>query len=168
MKLYHYAPINNTVLSDGLFSTAKSKKDLFCYAQRAGSTDRGRILQWLDESFPGRSRSVSCLTEPIRWHGNDPVLKKIVDSSSLFSFNLEDLINGDEVEAIYCKDGSAADGFKEIFYPVQFNEIKTTPLLWDRCDSEKGILYAVIRHYLVVLKRGVIPPKYLYWETGKK
>lgn len=165
MKLYHYAPRENTLLSDGLLSPAKSKKDLSGYAPRAGSSDKKIILQWLDTTFPGRSRSVSCLTELIKWQGNDPVLKKIVDNSVLFSFEWEDLVNSGEVEAVWCKNGSQAHGWGEVFYQVGIDEIDTTPLAWEKCNVEKGLLYAVIRHYLIVLKNGVIPPKYLHLET---
>lgn len=165
MKLYHYAPLNNTVLSDGLLSTARSKNDLSCYAQRAGSEDKAKILHWLDETFPGRSRSVSCLTEPIKWQGNDPVLKKIIDHSTLFSFKLDDLVRDGLVEAIWRKNGSEADGFAEVFNRVSVNEIKYEPLPWEKCSAKKGLLYAVIPHYLLVLKDGVIPPQYLYLET---
>lgn len=28
----------------------------------------------------------------------------------------------------------------------------------------KGFFFAVIRHYLIVLKDGIIPPHYLTWE----
>lgn len=164
MKLYHYAPLDNTVLSDGLLSTAKLKKDLSCYVRRAGSNEREMILQWLDKTFPGRSRSVSCLTEPIKWQGNDPVLKSIADTSALFSFEGEALVNSGEVEAVWCKDGSQANGFAEKFYPVQFHEIDVSPLPWEKCNSDKGVLYAVIRHYLIVLKSGVLPPQYLRLE----
>lgn len=167
MKLYHYAPKDNTVLSEGLLSTARSRKDLFCYAHRAGSEDREEILRWLDGTFPGRSRAVSCLTEPIKWQGNDPVLKKIVDASTLFSFDLQELINGGEVEAIWCKNGSQANGLEEVFYSVHLNEIDDSPLLWEKCNSKEGALYAVIRHYLVVLKNGVILPKYLHVENDE-
>lgn len=165
MKLYHYAPLANSVLSDGLLSPVRSKKGLSCYAQRAGSSDREIILQWLDETFSGRSRSISCLTEPIKWQGNDPVLKKIVDSSVLFSSEWEELVNSGEVEAVWCKNGSLANGLGEVFYQVNIDEIDTTPLTWEKCNTEKGILYAAIRHYLIVLKNGVIPPEYLRLET---
>lgn len=46
----------------------------------------------MDKTFPGRSRTVSCLTEPVKQRGNDPILKKMVKSSVLFSFELDDLI----------------------------------------------------------------------------
>lgn len=166
MKLYHYAPKENTLLQQGLFSISKSIKSnsLKAYAHRAGSENYDDIIAWLESTFYGRSRAVSCLTEQIKWRGNDVVLKKIVDGTTLFSFVLEDLIRDGLVEAIWCKDGSDAAGYNEHFYQVKPEEINFSPLAWEKVDSSKELLYAVIRHYLIVLKDGVIPPKYLTQE----
>lgn len=168
MKLYHYAPLINTVLSEGLLSVSKSNKDLKCYAHRAGSEKRKEIFAWLDKTFPGRSKSVSCLTEPIKWQGNDPMLKEIVDKSALFSFELDDLIKDGIVEAIYCKSGSEAGGYNETFQLVQPQDINVSPLTWEKCDKQKGLLFGVIRHYLLVLKNGLIPPEYIKLESEEK
>ena len=165
MKLYHYAPIENTVLSDGLLSISCIQKDLRAYAHRAGSNNREEILAWLDKTFYGRSRAISCLTEPIKWQNNDSVLKRIVDNSALFSFDLSELVKDNLVEAIWCKNGSAAGGYNEKFFQVSPEEIDFSPLKWERVDAAKDMLYAVIRHYLIVMKNGVIPPKYLTREN---
>lgn len=165
MKLYHYAPIENTVLSDGLLSISCIQKDLRAYAHRAGSDDKEEILAWLDKTFYGRSRAISCLTEPIKWQNNDSVLKRIVDNSALFSFDLSELVKDNLVEAIWCKNGSAAGGYNEKFFQVKPEEIDFSPLEWERVDAAKDMLYAVIRHYLLVMKNGVIPPKYLTREN---
>lgn len=164
MKLYHYAPLINTVLSEGLLSVSKSKKDLSCYAHRAGSEKREEIFAWLNKTFPGRSKSVSCLTEPIKWQGNDSFLKAFVDKSVLFSFELDDLIRDGVVEAIYCKSSSDAGGYNEIFQLVQPIDINVSPLTWEKCNKQKGLLFGVIRHYLLVLKNGLIPPEYITLE----
>ena len=76
MKLYHYAPKENTVMRDGLFSISKIDRNLRPYAHRAGSENKEDILKWMDSTFYGRSRAISCLTEQIKWQGNDPILKK--------------------------------------------------------------------------------------------
>ena len=165
MKLYHYAPIENTVLSDGLLSISCIQKDLRAYAHRAGSDDKEEILAWLDKTFYGRSRAISCLTEPIKWQNNDSVLKRIVENSALFSFDLSELVKDNLVEAIWCKNGSAAGGYNEKFFQVSPEEIDFSPLKWERVDAAKDMLYAVIRHYLIVMKNGVIPPKYLTREN---
>lgn len=165
MRLYHYAPIDNTVLSDGLLSISCIQKDLRAYAHRAGSNNREEILAWLDKTFYGRSRAISCLTEPIKWQNNDSVLKRIVENSALFSFDLSELVKDNLVEAIWCKNGSAAGGYNEKFFQVSPEEIDFSPLKWERVDAAKDMLYAVIRHYLIVMKNGVIPPKYLTREN---
>ena len=164
MILYHYAPKENTISSEGLLSTSKSPKKLNCYSLRAGSQNRTEILAWLDSTFEGRSKSISVLTEPIVCEGNDSVLKKITENSELYSFELDDLLRDGIVEKIWCKEGSDSNGFNENFYPVTIDEIDTSPLAWNKCDSSKDLLFAVIRHYLLVLKDGVIPPKYLKKE----
>ena len=164
MRLYHYAPKENTVLEQGLLSISKASCDLHAYAHRAGTQNRNEIMSWLDKTFAGRSRAISCLTEPIKWQGNDAVLKVIVERSMLFSFELDDLLQAGLVESIWCKNGSEAGGYNEKFYQVTTQEIDLAPLTWEKVDAAKDLLFAVVRHYLIVLKDGVIPPQYLKKE----
>ena len=165
MRLYHYAPEKNTIIKDGLLSISKCLRDLRAYAHRAGSENKDDIMAWLDKTFIGRSRAISCLTEPIKWQGNDAVLKAIVDRSALFSFELDDLIKAGLVESIWCKNGSDAGGYNEKFFEVKPEEIDLSPLTWEKVDAAKDLLYAVVRHYLIVLKDGYIPPQYLREES---
>ena len=166
MRLYHYAPKENTVMERGLLSISKGPRDLRAYAHRAGSENRDEIMAWLDKTFAGRSRAISCLTEPIKWQGNDTVLKAIVDRSALFSFELDDLIKAGLVESIWCKNGSDAGGYNEKFFEVKPENIDLSPLTWEKVDAAKDLLYAVVRHYLIVLKDGYIPPQYLCEEQN--
>ena len=165
MKLYHYAPMDNTVLQDGLLSFAKNPINLKSYIKRAGSTNKEEILAFLEKTFAGRSRAVSCLTEPIKWQGNDVALKTIVDRSMLFSFELDDLIRDELIESIFCKTKCEANGLNEEFKKIRPDEIDTSPLEWEKCDSTKGLLFGAVRHYLLVVKGGVIAPKYLKEEN---
>ncbi len=165
MRLYHYAPKENTVIERGLLSISKGPRDLRAYAHRAGSENRDEIMAWLDKTFAGRSRAISCLTEPIKWQGNDAVLKAIVDRSALFSFELEDLLKAGLVESIWCKNSSEAGGYNEKFFEVKQEDIDLSPLTWEKVDAAKDLLYAVVRHYLIVLKGGYIPPEYLREES---
>lgn len=165
MRLYHYAPKENTVMERGLLSISKGPRDLRAYAHRAGSENRDEIMAWLDKTFAGRSRAISCLTEPIKWQGNDAVLKAIVDRSALFSFELDDLLKAGLVESIWCKNGSDAGGYNEKFFEVKPEDIDLSPLTWEKVDAAKDLLYAVVRHYLIVLKGGYIPPEYLREES---
>lgn len=164
MRLYHYAPKVNTIKEKGLLSISKGPRDLRAYAHRAGSENRDEIMAWLDKTFAGRSRAISCLTEPIKWQGNDAVLKAIIDRSALFSFELDDLIKAGLLESIWCKNGSDAGGYNEKFFEVKPEEIDLSPLTWEKVDAAKDLLYAVVRHYLIVLKDGYIPPQYLTLE----
>ena len=165
MKLYHYAPKENTVKKEGLLSISQGPRNLKAYAHRAGSENREDIIAWLDKTFAGRSRAISCLTEPIKWQGNDAVLKAIVERSALFSFEIDALIKAGLIESVWCKNGSAAGGYNEHFYPVKPEEIDLSPLAWEKVDADKDLLYAVIKHYLIVLKDGYIPPQFLTEES---
>ena len=164
MKLYHYTPKQNTVKKDEILSISKINRDLKPYIHRAGSEKKEDIIKWLDNTFYGRSRSISCLTEPIKPEGNDPVLEKIVKASKLFSFDLDELIKDGLVESIWCKDGSDEKGLNENFYQIDPDEIDFSPLAWHKVDVKNGKLYAVIRHYMIVLKEAYIPAKYIKSE----
>ena len=172
MKLYHYVPKNNTVLVDGLYSYAKYPTDLKRYSSFAKSNKRKDVVAWMEKTFPGRSRTVSCLTEPVKWRGNDPILKKIAKGSVLFSFELDDLVKDGLVESIWCRDDLAKKGRKlhihkgcdNYFYQVKPNEIDTSPLTWEKVDTKNQLLYGAVRHYMIVLKKGIIPAKYIKQE----
>ena len=83
----------------------------------------------------------------------------------MFSFDLDELVKDNLVEAIWCKNGSESGGYNEKFFQVKPEEIDLSPLEWERVDAAKDMLYAVVRHYLLVMKNGVIPPKYLTREN---
>lgn len=165
LKMYHYARQGNTILQDGLLGIKKSGRSLRPYAHRAGTDDPEKIYKWLDNTFAGRSNSISCLTEKIAWKGNDKILKKIVDDCELFSFDLEKLIEDGVVTAIWCKEGSDASGYNEKFKKVELDEVDCSPLPWEKCNSSKDLLFAVVRHYMLVLKNGFIPAKYIQKEN---
>lgn len=164
MRLYHYAPLRNTCLTEGILSISKNPSNLKSYVTRVGSEDKEDILCFLEKTFEGRCRSISCLTEPIVWQNNDAVLKKIVEHSELFSFELDELLKDNLIEAIWCKKGCWANGINEQFVKITKDDIDTSPRPWEICDSSKGLLFGVICHYLIVLKDGFIPPQYLTLE----
>ena len=105
------------------------------------------------------------MTEPIQWQGNDEMLRVIAENNVLFSYDLDELLKDGIVEAVYCKDGSDAGGANENFAKISGDEIDFSPLPWHKCSREKGLLYAVIRHYLLVLKEGYIPAEYITQES---
>ena len=165
LKMYHYARPENTILKNGLLGIKKSGRSLHIYAHKAGTDDADKIYEWLDSTFEGRSNSISCLTEKIAWKGYDKALKSIVDGSELFSFDLEQLVQDGIVTAIWCKYDSDAGGYNEKFKKVELKEVDCSPLTWEKCDSSKDLLFAVVRHYMLVLKDGFIPAKYLQREN---
>lgn len=165
-KLYHYCPKNNSVAREGIYSVFRAGDEVLGkYYKRAGSEIREDVLQWLEKSFSGRSRAVSCLTEKIVWEGNDPMLKDLVAENSLFSFDLDELICDGLVEAVYCKEGSGPNGENESFKKTDPEKMDFSPLPWHLCNKEKGLLFGVIRHYLIVLNSGFIPSRYLTEEV---
>lgn len=163
--MYHYAKSGNTILKDGLMGIKMSGCSLRPYAHRAGTDEPEKIYEWLDNTFDGRSNSISCLTEKIIWQNNDEVLKSMVENSELFSFDLEQLVKDGVVTAIWCKYGSDAGGYNEKFKKVRLDEVDFSPLTWEKCDCKNGLLFAVIRHYMLVLKDGFIPASYLHKEN---
>ena len=157
MKLYHYAPCRNTIFKRGLFSFAGGYGEVDPYVKRAESSDRQKIIFWMEKTFPGRSHAISMLTEPIKWQNNDPMLKEFIDNHELFSIELDELLKDNLVESIWCQDG-------ERLSPVQPTEIDLSPLPWEKCNRERGLFFGVIRHYFIVLKNNVLPPRYIKTE----
>jgi len=172
MRLYHYAPKDNNILKTGLYSYSKHPRGLKRnYSLPAGSNKKKDIVAWLEKLFPGRSRAVSCLTEPIKWRGNDNFLKGMVKRSVLLSFELDDLIKAGLVESIWCRDDIARKGRKytwrdvtQYFYKVSPKNIDVSPLPWEKVSVKNQIIWGAVRHYMIVLKKGVIPPEYLRVE----
>lgn len=165
LKMYHYAKPGNTILTNGLKSIRSSGCNLQSYTLRAGSNDPEKIFNWLESTFDGRSNSISCLTERIIWQGNDKALEFIAKNYELFSFDLQRLVNDGIVCAIWCKYASDVGGYNEKFKKVNLNEIDFSPLPWQKCNSKQNLLFGVIRHYMLVLKNGYIPPKYINREN---
>ena len=157
MRLYHYAPFQNTILKKGIGTFAGGYGDVEPYIKRAKTDNRQEIISWMESVFKWRSRAISVITEPIKWSGNDPMLKAFVDNHVLFSFELDDLLKNDLIESVWCQNGQAP-------YPVRADEIEASPLPWAKCNRNKGLFFGVIRHYLIVLKSEVLPPEYLREE----
>lgn len=175
MRLYHYSPRKNkkSILAHGLYSYKNITWDLKKYVIPAKSNSKKDIIAYMEKIFPGRSKAISCLTEQIQWRNNDPVLKNVVKSSVLFSFELNDLIKAGLVESIWYRDDLAHHGRKHVvnkhaqyFYQVKPEEINTSPLTWEKVDLSQGLMYGAARHYMIVMKKGFIPPEYLKQEKN--
>ena len=109
MRLYCYTYHAEKILQEGYLSVAANPnpKQLEMYARKAGSTDFEDIKRYLEQTLPGRTRSISCLTEkaPIEDYEH-PYLDYLVHNAAVISFELDDLLKDGLVEMIYCKDNS--------------------------------------------------------------
>lgn len=161
MKLYHYVPKDSDVLTKGIYSVAKMPEELLKYGKRVGSNDPEQITAWLEKTFPGRSRAISALTEPVAWQTNDPMLKEWVDKKDLVEIDVDTLLADGKIESIWCKKASDADGKNEEISQINADEIDFETLPWHLRSKEKGLFFGVIRHYLLVMKDGYIPAKYI-------
>ena len=161
MKLYHYVPKENNVLETGVLSVSKIPEEILKYGKRFGTNDQKEIIARLEKTFPGRCRAISVLTQPVQTDENDPMLREWVEQKTLISMDFDGLLKDGLIEAIWCKNGSKPDGINEKIFQISPGQIDTSPLPWHLCSEEKGLFFGVIRHYFLVMKDGVIPPKYI-------
>lgn len=161
MELYHYVPKASSVFKTGILSVYKMPDELQKYGKRIGSNNPTEITAWLEKTFSGRIRAISVLTEPVRWEGNDPMLKKWIEQKELLAIDFDTLLKDGLVESIWCKNGSKSDGTDEKISPIEASQIDFTPLPWHMCSKKRGVFFGVIRHYFLVMKEGLIPPKYI-------
>ena len=160
MKLYHYIP-KNADISQGILSVSKRPDELAKYGRRAGGDNPTAITAWLEKTFVGRARAVSVLTEPVKWQGNDPMLKAWTDTKCLLEIDADGLLANGLVDAIWCKEGSDKAGFNEQFHKITPDKIDFSPLPWHLCSAEQGLFFGAVRHYFLVMKDGIIPPDYI-------
>lgn len=178
MKMYLYTYNYKDIAKEGYKSLSlfDPKSDVFqqrlhVYTNNAGSDKIEDILAYLDKTFKGRLRSICVITQPapIKEYKHS-FLNRLVHQADLISFNLDELIKDDLIEAIYCKDNRQTiltNPNLENIYPVRVDEIDTTPYDWDLCGTEAYIKYSPwssIKHYFLVLKKGYIPTKYISLE----
>ncbi len=170
MKLYHYVTKPNTVLSAGLLSfAANPNADLHYYCGRSGATTHTGIVQWMENCFKGRSRGIRAFSEPIQWTEESLSLKNFIDNADMFAIDLEALNNDGLLEAVYLSPSvmdipNVTDNgkFDEILQKLpDLSHIDYTPIDWQICNDKAGRRFAFVRYYLIVVKNGVIPPKYL-------
>ena len=171
MRLYCYTYHAEKILQEGYLSVAANPnpKQLEMYACKAGSTDFEDIKRYLEQTLPGRTRSISCLTEkaPIEDYEH-PYLDYLVHNAAVISFELDDLLKDGLVEMIYCKDNSQTAktdiDFENVYQINTPAKIDTSPLDWHGCSPRYGSPYNMLRHYILVLSKGFIPPGYLTLE----
>ena len=161
MKLYHYIPKGSDALTRGIYSVSLLPEELLKYGKRLGTDNPQKILSWMEGTFAGRSRAISVLTEPVHWQGNAPMLKEWVDKMDLMEIDFDALVKEGQIESIWCKEGSDSKGTNENIRKINADMLDCSPLPWHLCSKEKGLFFGVIRHYFLVMKDGIIPPKYI-------
>ena len=170
MKLYVYInpPLLESILKNGYLSASKQDDPpiLYVYKKYAGSEKREDIIGYLENTFKGRFRSISCLTAPAPIDNyKHPYLDSLVKSSMIISFDVENMMKDGIIEAIYCKDCSQTAkksiDFENIYKVEDLSHIDFSPLDWHSCDTKYGSPFNMIRHYMIILKDGLIPPKYI-------
>lgn len=178
MKLYHYVSKGNNVMDVGLLSiSANPKADINYYIKRSGAKTHKGVCSWMERCFKGRSRAIRFFTTPLKWTKKSLRIKELVDACDLFEVNVGALVKDGFVEAVYVKPSVFDERYfseedrKECFRNgadeslIQLKSVKeidyTYQQTWNLCDDSKGLRMAPLQYYVLVIKGGVVPPKYL-------
>lgn len=172
MKLYHYVAKGNDVMQKGLLSFANNPDaDLRYYFKRTGGkTTHKEICEWMESCFVGRSRAIRGFSEPIKWTERSiHCLKDFIESADMFEINISAMEKDGLIEAVYVSP--PITNFPELEEKnyndevlIKLNgveDIDYSPIDWCVCDDELEHRFAYVRYYLIVIKGGIIPPKYL-------
>lgn len=171
MKLYHYVLRPNNVLKEGILSFANKKNaDLSYYVRRSGKTTHEEICAWMERCFKGRSRGIRFFSEPIQWTNKSiHVLKDFIDQADLFEIDIEMMAQDGLIEAVYespsilnRSEAMKAQVQDELLEKINgIENIDFSPIDWSMCDDALGRRFAFVRYYLLVIRGGIIQPKYL-------
>ncbi len=175
MKLYHYITKGNNALQKGILSfAANPNADLSYYFKRSGGkTTHAEICQWMDSCFEGRSRGIRAFSEPIKWTERSiKCLKNFVDGADCFAIDISAMNRDGLIEAIYVSPSvldvpglTEQQNCDEVLQKLSgIEDIDFSPIDWSICDDEAGRRFAYVRYYLIVVKGGVIAPKYIQKE----
>lgn len=172
MQVYHYISKGNNALEKGILSfAANPNADLSYYFKRSGGkTTHSEICRWMESCFEGRSRGIRSFSEPIKWTERSiRCLKNFVDNADCFAIDVSALARDGLIEAIYVSPSvleveglTEQQDCDEILWPLKsIEDIDFSPIDWSICDDELGRRFAYVRYYLIVVKGGIIPPKYI-------
>ena len=167
MILYHYITITkgNTALSEGILSLAANPKaDLSYYYKRTGGeTTHEGVVKWMESCFKGRSRAIRGFSEPIQWtEKSEKMFKDFIEGADLFAIDVSalDAYVSPALRPNLDKE-MLKDVDEQLIKLASVNDIDTSPVDWTVCDEKLGLRFSVVPYYLVVVKGGIIPPKYL-------
>ncbi len=171
MKLYHYVARPNNVLEKGLLSIAANKNaNLSYYMKRSGADTHEGVCKWMENCFEGRSRGIRVFTEPCQWTERSLYcIKSFIDKADLFEIDVDTLEADGLIEAVYVSPSvldlpniEEKQYTDEILQKINgIADIDYSPIAWSVCDDELGHRFAFVRYYLLVIKGGIIKPKYL-------
>ena len=173
MKLYHYVTKGNDVLVKGLLSfSTNPNADIHYYFKRTGGkTTHKEICEWMENCYVGRSRAIRAFSEPIKWTERSiHCLKDFVDNADMFEIDISALNKDGLIEAVYVSpsvvdipDIKEQEDCDEVWQKLEhgIDDIDYSPIDWSVCDDELHRRFAYVRYYLIVVKGGVIEPKYL-------
>jgi hypothetical protein len=173
MKVYHYVSKPNNASNEGILSLFKNPHaDLRYYYKRSGKTSHKEIVRWFEDSFAGRSRGIRVFSEPIRWTAKSLSLKEFVENADMFSIDVDALAQDGFLEAVYVSppvpDVPTLKGqwnCDELLIKLpDYHLISPYPVDWSMCDDELGRRFAFVPYYLLVIKDGVILPRYFIKE----
>ncbi|MGN0913558.1 MAG: hypothetical protein ACI4OW_01535 [Alphaproteobacteria bacterium] len=180
MKVYLYTYAYESIKHEGYKSLAMFDKNsehcknaVWTHRHSAKSENIDDILVYLEKTFEGRLRSICVVTEmaPVEDYAH-PYLNYLVCHADVISFDLGQLIKDNLVEAVYCKDlrqTALSDASYENIYKVEnLDDIGSESCDWHLCEKAeyKGLSpWATIKHYMLVLKKGYIPPEYITLEV---
>lgn len=174
MKLYHYIAKPNTALEEGILSFANNPNaDLRYYFKRSNEITHDGIVKWMENCFEGRSRAIRGFSEPIQWTEKSMSLKDFIDNADMYSIDLDALDRDGLLEAVYVSPSvKDVPTLKEqwecdelLIKLYDYNDISTRPVDWSVCNDELGHRFAYVPYYIIVIKGGVIPAKYIRKEN---
>ena len=176
MKLYHYVARPNNVLEKGLLSfAANPNADLNYYFNRTGGkTTHKEVVDWMESCFKGRSRGIRGFSEPLQWTVKSvKMIKSFVEEADKFSIDISALDRDGMLEGVYLSPAIKFTNPADIPHDVDevlvklnsIDEIDFSPIDWSVCNDELGLRFSVIPYYLLIIKGGIIPPRYLTLES---
>ena len=97
------------------------------------------------------------------------MFKTFTENADLFAIDVVALENDGLLEAVYLSPALRPDLDKKLLQDVDevwvklnsLDDIDLSPVDWSVCDESLGLRFAVVPYYLLIIKGGTIPPKYI-------
>ena len=152
-NLYTYVPKDNTLDTEGLYGPwGDSEENLIKrYGARANATTKQEVLDWLEKIDPGRSHSISVLTEPIPPTADQRFLDFANKNQLVQLPSVQILLAAGLIEPEFYK----SNGGKKLY---KRKRVSYKPINWN--PQEKGLLFKHIPHYMLIAHDN-IPPEYI-------